>query len=288
MQPSRLLVAAAVTSAILTATACAPDPVEPDTSASAFLDRDTMDVVLPLDEYRLSPADDRLITEAMQTAIRTCVQSHGVNGLKPTPNGSEAEERPYGLWNSERAAEYGYDFPRPDNDVPTPPGGWSDESDPDFNRAYESCHEELEPTLASFVPPERERTTAMDLRDDAYNLASDTPEWTAARDEWKRCIADQGLTPREEETAWSSQQAFDILKEPATGNSDDAGKQEEIRIAVIEARCNESTRLTQRLADIEAQYQAALIAGHEATLNEEKEQAHAYAAAARDFLAEHQ
>lgn len=263
--------------------------VTPDTAVKARLDRDTGQVVLPLDEYSLDPESERLIDQARHIIIRTCLNTKGVNGPSPSVSSGPSEERPYGLWNTERAAQNGYGMPRQTATEAPPLGGqWSEESDPAFNAAYDACRETVQSDLASVSPPETERTTAMDLHDDAFNLASATPEWKDARRQWHECLTAQGLTPRTDDNAWSSEQGLGILTTVDPENPSPDDKREEIRIAVIEATCNEQTQLTQKLGDLEAGYEAALIKGKEAQLSQEKAGNQKYVDAARAYLASHQ
>ena len=74
----------------------------------------------------------------------------------------------------------------------------------------------------------------------------------------------------------------------ALARADPARKKEEIRIASIEADCNEKTQLTQRLGDIEASYQAPLIKQNEAALQDVKAETAKHVDAARAYLASHQ
>ncbi|MCK6095373.1 hypothetical protein KZX06_04770 [Micrococcus sp. EYE_162] len=276
----------------LSASACAqsgaPD-VTPDISATARLDRDAMQVALPVDDYSLDHDSERTIDQARHVVMRTCLNAKGVNGLPPTTSSGPAEERPYGLWNAEHAAQNGYSMPSPTpTDAPPLGGHWNAESDPAFNAAYDACRETVSRDLASITPPETERTTAMDIRDDAFALASATPEWKEARKQWHDCLTARGLTPRTDDNAWSSEQGLGILTTADPENPSPADKREEVRIAVIEASCNEQTQLTQKLGDLEAGFQAALIKGKEAQLTQEKADNQKYVDAARAYLASHQ
>jgi len=288
-RPLSLVVVAGIA---LSASACAQSGapnVSPDKSATARLDREHGQVVLPVDEYSLSHDSEQLIDQARHVIMRTCLNARGVNGLPPTATSGPSEERPYGLWRTASAAQNGYSMPHPATTEAPPLGGqWSEESDPTFNAAYDACSETVRDDLASVTPPETERTTAMDIRDDAFNLASATPEWKGARKQWHECLTSRGLTPRTDDNAWSSEQGFGLLVAADPQNPSPAAKQEEIRIAVIEATCNEQTQLTQKLGDLEAGYQAALIKGKEAQLTQEKADNQKYVDAARAYLASHQ
>ncbi|MDO5634600.1 MAG: hypothetical protein Q4G34_06990 [Micrococcus sp.] len=278
-----------VASSALLLSACGTDQVQPDTSARAQLDRDTVQVVLPLDQYEVSDADEQLVNNAVQTSLRACLNARGVNGLAPSAHSAPSEDRPYGLWNIERAAQFGYGFPEPEATAEPPLGGeWSSSTDEAFNEAYTACDGELASSLDAMSPPSSDASTVRRLRETAYTHAYQDQRWKDARAEWQACLTQHGLQARDDDSAWSSQQGLDVLTMIDPVAPDPGMKHEEIRVATIEATCNEQTQLTQRLGDIEAGYQAALIKGQEATLAEEKQQNQAYVDAARAYLASHQ
>ena len=73
-------------------------------------------------------------------------------------------------------------------------------------------------------------------------------------DEWKRCVKDKGLTPDSEMT----------VKEEKNIPQSTTPSEEEIRIAVIQAQCNQDVGRSQKLYDLEAQYQKPLVAKNQA------------------------
>ncbi len=285
----------AVTLALaIAASVCGADTVRPDPTATARLDRDHGQIILPIDEYLSDDATETTMTRARLAIMRSCLQSKGHNGTKPpqSDDHTELEDRRYGLWLPERARTHGFDVPGPKPvaaETPTPPGGWSDEDDPAFNAAYDECVPEVMDQMEAVSSPMTPTGSgsAVPIMLQAWAKARQSPEWAAARDDWSRCLIDAGLTPVGEDDGWTSREALAL---PAPGSPEgrsDQAEREEIRIAVIEAECNEQTDLTQRLGDIEAGYQAALIKGNEAALAEEKLVTAERLEAARAYLAEH-
>ena len=65
-------------------------------------------------------------------------------------------------------------------------------------------------------------------------------------------------------------------------------KPEEIRLATIEAECNQKVGMAQRLGDIEASYQGPLIEKNQAKLNQLKEDKEKRVAKAREIIATRQ
>lgn len=291
MTPLSRVAATSVTLALtgVLLTGCGAPSVEPVTTATARLDRANGQIIMPLDEYRQTPEDEAISQKASQAILRECLQTKGENGL-PDGGGSGGQwiERPYGLWLPDEAAEIGF-VPTSDATMATeePPGGWSDETSESFNRAYEECKSSVGGDMAEVSLPDPTASAVEPLVDEAYELARKSPEWEAARTEWKSCLADAGLTPPDQGT-WMSQEAQAVVEQYDGTDIPAAVKKEEIRLAVIEATCNEQTQLTQRLADLEAGFQAALIKDHEAQLAQEKSDGRKYVDAARAYLAGHQ
>lgn len=279
---------------VLGLTSCGASEVRPDHGVTARLDRENGQVVLPIEDYAASQADEAVMTQARLAILRSCLQKSGHNGVKPTSNAERAvEERPYGVWIVDRARAYGFDLPPAAETVEpaAPPGGWSDEADPAFNEAYEACSSEvMEQMLAVSSPATSPGTTSViaDVTARARGLAAQDPVWDEARDEWQQCLRDNGLTPVAEEGAVLSAESENLSDTRDAQGQTHSVKAEEIRLATIEATCNEQTRLTQRLGDLEAGYQAALIKKHEAALVEEKLVTAEHLEAARAYLARHQ
>jgi len=90
------------------------------------------------------------------------------------------------------------------------------------------------------------------------------------------------LEPRTGSGDWSSAEANELASR-MDGTS--ADKTKEIRIATTEARCNIATGLTQTLGDLEASYQASLIAASQDALDELKAKNQDRLAAIHDYIA---
>ena len=78
-------------------------------------------------------------------------------------------------------------------------------------------------------------------------------------DEWKRCVKDKGLTPDSEMTVKEEKNIPSERHPLRRGN----------RIAVIQAQCNQDVGRSQKLYDLEAQYQKPLVAKNQAALENE-------------------
>ena len=102
-------------------------------------------------------------------------------------------------------------------------------------------------------------TTYRRLETDARDAAGDRQLKKSLDDEWKRCVKDKGLTPDSEMT----------VKEEKNIPQSNTPSEEEIRIATIQAQCNQDVGRSQKLYDLEAQYQKPLVAKNQAALENE-------------------
>lgn len=159
------------------------DTVRPDPTATARLDRDHGQIILPIDEYLSDDATETTMTRARLAIMRSCLQSKGHKGTKPpqSDDHTELEDRCYGLWLPERARTHGFDVPGPKPVAAETPTG-----------------------SGSAVP----------IMLQAWAKARQSPEWAAARDDWSHCLTDPGLTPVGEDDGWTSREAL-ALPAPA-------------------------------------------------------------------------
>lgn len=74
----------------------------------------------------------------------------------------------------------------------------------------------------------------------------------------------------------------------ASSQGKEETKPEEIRLATIEAECNQKVGMAQRLGDLEASYQGPLIEKNQAKLNQLKAEKEKRVAKAREIIATRQ
>lgn len=257
-----------------------------DQLGRAKLNRVASTITMPLDEYDISDAGYATISQARELAFSNCMAKLGVKDAG-SATASLSEDRVYGLWNVERAKLYGFGLV-PVSQTASPsnePAGLYRELDPEWVKARTSCMQSLASELDTFTPPDEltNHPASFEVRMDAASLAAKDPQWKIHRDEWRQCLTDAGLIPPTAEEEWSSQQARDRSRDETP-----SAKEEEIRIAVKEATCNEETAITQHLGDLEAGYQVGLIKTKQAALNEQKSNNQDYVANAEAYLAKNQ
>lgn len=257
--------------------------LKPDESAHARLDYKSSIIIMPISEYRLSPDDLKVIDIARETAFGSCMLPKGfTTDIPKLP--AISEDRFYGLWNVERARQYGFDIPglnEASNSIPDDKG-WQD--------ARSQCIELEKSTIDTFTPPDQASnpTVADKIYNQSYAYAHGDKQWDEYTEEWRSCVRGKGLEPVSEDTNWTTQQTVDLVSGEDHANPTSAYKEEEIRLATLEAQCNEDTRLTQRLGDLQAGYQSALIKQNQAALNELKVDNQKYLKTAHEYIASQQ
>ncbi|KHL02224.1 hypothetical protein LK10_13135 [Sinomonas humi] len=149
----------------------------------------------------------------------------------------------------------------------------------DAVEASRECRSELESTgdlIPEMTPgwAATANTVVGQLSSQATDLTYRDPEYRQVNAQWLACIKAEGLTLDPANGEWGV----------ARGNS---SKEQQIRDAVKDVRCKQKHSVMQRLSDIEAQYQAALMAPKEAQLAELAKAKQDALARARKVLAEH-
>lgn len=280
----RLLICQALLIGLVVLSGCSSSgTLSRDTSARAELDNASVQVLYPVDEYRMSPYEQAKVSRANALVMAACMEKMGYP-FEVSESETPMEFRPYGLWNVERAAKYGYDMPAGGN-ITEDTSGMDERPGGPRDQSRVKCLGESQSQMAQFKPvgePDNPALTER-IQSEARSAAEAEPDWGAARELWYECIEDAGLSRHSNGESWLSQQGFDVLAQQSVPPTP-AQKQEEIRIAVIEARCNESTSLTQTLANIEASFQAPLIQENRAALIEEKRQNQQALARASEYI----
>ena len=282
----RVAVSVGALTSVLALTACSEstDSVSRDESAHARLDRETGQIITPFSEYLLfdDAAEQAVVDQSHRVYLGHCMEAAGLAFNATMAEDQVLDDRRFGLWVEDRATAYGYSDPPStvaltwDQDAAAGGDQWQ--------AALDRCEEEFlnDPETAAFQAnnDENDFGRASELSTDAYRLAAEDPEWEAARKPWKQCLQDNDLTPPEQPEEWSAVETQQLLESDGAESS-----QELLRIAAIEARCNNDTSLTQRLGDLVASYEQPLIDRHEAELKPLKERKQEILQAARDYIA---
>ncbi len=231
-------------------------------------------ITLPLDEYDYDDASRAVINEAAARILQVCYVAKGYSDVAPAFS-DDQNSNIYGAWNVEYAKKYGY-F----NAEKVREGTQKAEKIPEEIR--QQCLKESANQLKEVEYENDNDSFAYRLRKEAYTSAKSNPEWNTVRSEWWSCLESNGLTPRKGDHEWTSQEA---INNAASSKSEEEKTQEAVRLATVEAECNQKVGMAQRLGDIEASYQGPLIEKNQAKLNQLKEEKEKRVARAREIIA---
>lgn len=262
MKAKKLLPTALLSAVLLTSCSA---PAQQDTSAQAILDRENNIIIKPIMEYDLSNHSLNIYSRIIDKMYTKCLAQKGINftpGEVVVPIGS----REYGFWNPDYIEKYGYSIFE----------NFSEETQltSEEQKEFEACYqtEEIKSHHNRLLEVSEKTQIAGDILTEARGHALKNPAWQEARKKWWTCLEDKGLTPRTGEDDWGSKQELEV------DTSTQAGKEEQVRLALIEANCSQETGMAQTLADLEASYQMPLIQKHQADLNEAKKAIKEYTA----------
>lgn len=267
-------------------------PLERDESVHAIFDAEQDIVKMPLDEYTYFETNNYAHT-AFQIAMKQCFAEHGQSYTEPAPQSESAPSgdngRKYGPWNVEYAKKYGFQKRDPNAKAPisvTPGASLSPEE-----RLIIECDDKVRETLDAAVPegkrPENDvQSTSSRISTEAGNAVYGSKLHRELEEKWKQCVSNRGLTPikagavAEESPLAEQQSKNDSINEPAS--------EEEIRIATIQAECNQQVGMSKQLYDLEAQYQMPLIRKYQSQLEQDRKAERERDEKFKQYVLEHQ
>ena len=251
-------------------------PLERDESVHAVFDAGQDIVKMPLDDYTYYERTHYEYT-AFQIAMKQCFAEHGQNYTIQAPYSEGAPRgemgRKYGPWNVEYAQKYG--LQKRDPNAAAPISYNSGESMSPEDQLRTECYPKARETLDAAVPEGKRKDndttqpTYIRLENEAGKAVYGSDLHKELEEKWKQCVSDRGLTPRSagsvaEETPLAEQLSKnDGFNKPAS--------EEEIRIATIQAECNQQVGMSKQLYDLEAQYQMPLIRKYQSQLEQERQ-----------------
>lgn len=256
---------------------------ERDTSARAKLDRESAQILTPLSAYLVidDPADQALIDQAKRVYTSKCMAEKGLAYTATGPEDAVLDDRTFGIWDEKLAADYGW------GTKPSSVTALEEQEEAAGGEAWTTGYEECQSRFETDPDTEvlREYNVASSDRADelstqALNAAAKDEEWERVHKEWAQCLTEAGLTAPKSKDTWASDESTELLESEGSQTT-----QESIRLASIEARCNNQTSTTQRLGDLVASYQQPLIDKHEAELKPAKEDKDRVLSAAREYIA---
>ena len=292
----RLLTAGALLCiGVLPLSACSlfEPPLERDESVHAIFDAEQDIVKMPLDDYLYGERTHYEYT-AFQIAMKHCFAEHGQNYTIQAPYSEGAPRgemgRKYGPWNVEYAQKYGFQKRDPNN-AAAPISYNSGESMSPEDKLRTECYPKARETLEAAVPegkrPENDvQSTYSRISTDATNAVYGSKLHRELEEKWKQCVSNRGLTPIKagyvaEESPLNEQQS-------KNGGYNEPASEEEIRIATIQAECNQQVGMSQQLYDLEAQYQMPLIRKYQSQLEQDRKAERERDEKFKQYVMEHQ
>ena len=270
-------------------------PLERDESVHAIFDAEQDIVKMPLDDYLYYELGTHYEYTAYQIAKKQCYAEHGQSYTDPdkAPQSESAPRgdlgRKYGPWNVEYAKKYGFQKRDPNAKAPisvTPGASLSPEE-----RLIIECDDKVRETLDAAVPegkrPENDvQSTSSRISTEAGNAVYGSKLHRELEEKWKQCVSNRGLTPiKAGAVAEESPLAEQWSK---NGGIDEPASEEEIRIATIQAECNQQVGMSKQLYDLEAQYQMPLIRKYQSQLEQDRKAERERDEKFKQYVLEHQ
>lgn len=223
------------------------------------------------------------VNRALYLDIAQCMNEKGLPYSGTMKENRLPDDRDFGLWFEDNAEKFGFD--NEPSKVQEAFDFDREEGGANWDEAEIACADlsKAKPAVQAFQPPQDELTDSLvpRIRTEALLAAQEDEAWQKAKETWGACLKTKGLAPSPGENDWVSVESKSFL------DQEDLQSDEVVRLAVIEAKCNDETRLTQKLADLVAQYQLPLIRQNQAAINEFKELKQSRLAAAREYSATH-
>ena len=268
-------------------------PLERDESVHAIFDAEQDIVKMPLDEYMYFETNNYAYT-AYQIAMKKCMAEHGQSyTIKPVhPEGFTRGDngRRYGVWNVEYHQKYGYDKPDPNAEAPV--SFTAGESLSPDEQARTECYPKVRETLDAAVPEGKRKDndttqpTYIRLENEAGKAVYGSDLHKELEEKWKQCVSNRGLTPNRAGSVAEETPMFDQMMK--NGGPNAPASEEEIRIATIQAECNQQVGMSQQLYDLEAQYQMPLIRKYQTQLEQERNAERERDEKFKQYVLEHQ
>jgi hypothetical protein len=266
--PIRLAVAA---TAVVMLSACGSDPQRDHADARAKLDRESSQIVLPLEAYAMTASEVKDVSHANAILVDECLSKSGRTFPRATQNWDAIQaipDRRYGLWSVQDAESNGYELP--ESSEAKALAAQEDSLGDEWWKAFQSCRAEVRLFPVKGINSSPEMSPVDKGMKESFDAVLASELFANTLKAWSGCIESEGLTPNTDEK-------FMVPKFPPAG-------EEQLRVAAVDVRCKETKNSVQPLADFEARQQMSYIDKHESELKGYRTQVDETLTAARKVL----
>ncbi len=221
-------------------------------AVKAKVDPASGSVTLPFDEYWPTPEDTGRLAHALNITLSACMRKHGFTypAVRPPASLALTSWAAYGVWRMDDARRYGYDPPVPDAKSlrePVLTGAAA--------KQQEQCLEAPEAKnlrLGTYYRPD----VMQQYRFMQLPPVTGTEEGRKVVAEWRSCL-DGKKVPVPPEPAEGVAMAW------VSPEMESKTPEQRIQYAVADVTCKQQVDLVQRLADLEAAAQQAVVKDHQ-------------------------
>lgn len=274
MSKRSLLTVFAVAAALMLGGCAAAPNIDEYSSVRAVLDPLNVVIEYPLDEYALNGREAFEVQHANALLVADCMAEYGFDYPRTTENWDTKpvpQERRYGLWSAHAAEAYAYEYPSDPTTVAID-GLEMERSELWWSQVY-PCINETKQLPAMTVHSSEQQSPVDRVMDEANANMRSSDEYRESWQEWATCIEERGLSAQREKAVLIPE-----LPESA---------EERAKMALIDIACKQENNSIQRIADIEARFQAAYIDQRESELNAYRQEADDVLEQAREIIATH-
>ncbi|WP_181151839.1 MULTISPECIES: hypothetical protein [unclassified Arthrobacter] len=222
--------------------------------ARASLNEITGELVLPMSAYWYSDRENVIVNSAVASLIFDCVEEAGFTVAPWGGGGKALQDGRYGQWSRKLAAKNGA-LP----EIRIIAGVLDEQPErPVLSAEHQAAETKCTNSVERAGLPELleglvgDTSVQNQITRNAVALTERDPEYLTFRQDWENCLAENGLALTEQ-GSWSLQ----------SGGT----KEGEIRVALLEVDCKDSSGGARKPYDILAEYQAAQMKDHQAELN---------------------
>ncbi|MFJ6534901.1 hypothetical protein ACIQH5_01630 [Paenarthrobacter sp. NPDC091711] len=222
--------------------------------ARASLNEITGELVLPMSAYWYSDRENVIVNSAVASLIFDCVEEAGFTVAPWGGGGKALQDGRYGQWSRNLAAKNGA-LP----EIRIIAGVMDEQPErPALSAEHQAAETKCTNSVGRAGLPELleglvgDTSVQNQITRNAVALTEHDPEYLTFRQDWENCLAENGLALTEQ-GSWSLQSS--------------GTKEDEIRVALLEVDCKDSSGGARKPYDILAEYQAAQMKDHQAELN---------------------